>query len=65
MPKTEVAASKSALNDVLRWLTDRQPEMVEQVREMVVRESPTHDKAGLRRAVRLPRSSNSRRWADA
>ncbi len=35
----------SALNDVLRWLTDRQPEMVQQVREMVVRESPTHDKA--------------------
>jgi len=44
MPKTELAASKSALNDVLRWLTDRQPEMVAQVREMVVRESPTHDK---------------------
>ena len=44
MPKTEVAASKSAGNDVLRWLTDRQPEMVEQVREIVVRESPTHDK---------------------
>ena len=31
--------------NVLRWLTDRQPEMIEQVRELVVRESPTHDKA--------------------
>jgi glutamate carboxypeptidase len=36
--------SSSELNDVLRWLTDRQSEIVEQVREMVVRESPTHDK---------------------
>jgi glutamate carboxypeptidase len=44
MPKTEPAASKSVVNDVLRWLTDRQPEMVEQVRELVVRESPTHNK---------------------
>ena len=44
MPKTEVVASRSSGNDVLRWLTDHQPEMVEQVREMVVRESPTHDK---------------------
>lgn len=41
MPNIE---SKSTLNDVLRWLTERQREMVEQVREMVVRESPTHDK---------------------
>ena len=44
MPKTDLAESKSALNDVLRWLIDHQPEMVAQVREMVVRESPTHDK---------------------
>ena len=36
--------SSSELNDVLCWLTDRQSEMVEQVREMVVRESPTNDK---------------------
>jgi glutamate carboxypeptidase len=34
----------SERNDVLRWLTDRQPEMIEQVRELVVSESPTHDK---------------------
>ena len=44
MPKTHLAEPKSPLNDVLRWLTDRQSEMVAQVREMVVRESPTHDK---------------------
>jgi len=31
--------------DVLRWLTQHQPEMVEQARELVTRESPTHDKA--------------------
>ncbi len=36
--------SSFELHDVFRWLTDRQPEMVEQVRELVVRESPTHDK---------------------
>jgi glutamate carboxypeptidase len=41
MPKIE---SKSILNSVPRWLTERQREMVEQVREMVVRESPTHDR---------------------
>ena len=44
MPKTDMIESKSALNDVLRWLTGRQREMVDQVRELVVRESPTHDK---------------------
>src|SRR5271166_99924 len=37
--------SKAELSEVLRWLTDRQPEMVEQVRELVTRESPTNDKA--------------------
>src|SRR5271166_322009 len=36
---------KSELSGVLRWLTDRQPEMVERVRELVTRESPTNDKA--------------------
>jgi len=30
---------------MLRWLTERQPEMVNHVRELVTRESPTHDKA--------------------
>jgi glutamate carboxypeptidase len=34
----------SEQNEVLRWLTDRRREMIEQVRELVVRESPTHDK---------------------
>lgn len=33
------------LKEVLQWLTDRDSEMVSQVRELVVRESPTHDKA--------------------
>jgi glutamate carboxypeptidase len=44
MPKTDVIESKSAHHDVLRWLTNREREMVEQVRELVVRESPTHNK---------------------
>jgi len=30
--------------DLLGWLTQHQPQMVEQVRELVTRESPTHDK---------------------
>ena len=44
MPKTDMIESKSALHDVQQWLTDRQADMIEQVRELVVRESPTHDK---------------------
>jgi len=36
---------RSELSAVLHWLNDRQPEMVEQVRELVTRESPTNDKA--------------------
>jgi glutamate carboxypeptidase len=44
MPKTNPIESKSALRDVLRWLTDHQQEMVHQVREIVRRESPTHNK---------------------
>src|SRR5271165_1480792 len=36
--------SSFELKDVLRWLTEHESEIVEQVREMVVRESPTHDK---------------------
>jgi glutamate carboxypeptidase len=31
--------------EALRWLTERQREMVASVREIVLRESPTHDKA--------------------
>ena len=45
MPKTDIIESKSALLEVLKWLTDRERNMVEQVRELVVRESPTHDKS--------------------
>ena len=37
--------TQSVLKSVLHWLTPRQAEMVEQVRELVVRESPTHNKA--------------------
>ena len=46
MTQTKFVRSESELNKkVLRWLTDRQPEIIEHVRELVVRESPTHDKA--------------------
>ena len=34
----------SNLNEILTWLTARQDEMIASVREVVVRESPTHDK---------------------
>jgi glutamate carboxypeptidase len=44
MPKAEATQSKSARSDVLQWLNQRQREMVDQVRELVIRESPTHDK---------------------
>ena len=44
MPKTGPIESKPALLEVQQWLTGHQREMVEQVREMVVRESPTHEK---------------------
>jgi glutamate carboxypeptidase len=44
MNTAKLRQSSSDLSDVLHWLADRQSEMVEQVREMVVRESPTHDK---------------------
>ena len=44
MPKTDPIESKSKLPDVLHWLTAREHNMAEQVRELVVRESPTHDK---------------------
>jgi glutamate carboxypeptidase len=36
--------SDSNLNQILTWLTARQDEMIASVREVVVRESPTHDK---------------------
>ena len=45
MTKTKFLQSEPELSKkVLCWLTDRQPEMIEQVRQLVVRESPTHDK---------------------
>ena len=44
MPKTGPIETKSSIHEVLRWLTEREREMVEQVRELVVRESPTHNK---------------------
>jgi glutamate carboxypeptidase len=44
MPKTDPIESNYALHEILHWLNDRQREMVDQVRELVVRESPTHAK---------------------
>jgi glutamate carboxypeptidase len=44
MPKTDPNKSQSAVQDVLQWLTTRQRELVERVREIVARESPTHNK---------------------
>ena len=43
--KKQPSVSKPELNHVLRWLTERQSEMVAQIRELVTRESPTHEKA--------------------
>ena len=40
-PKSQPNADQS---EVLRWLTERQREMVASVREMVLRESPTQNK---------------------
>src|SRR5271169_4051766 len=45
MNTAKLRQSTSELSDVLRWLTDHQSEIVREVREMVVRESPTHDKS--------------------
>src|SRR5271169_6379635 len=36
--------TESNLNQILTWLTARQDEMIASVREVVLRESPTHDK---------------------
>ncbi len=44
MAKTKSQRSNTDLRGVLHWLTRRQDEMVAKVREMVLRESPTHDK---------------------
>lgn len=45
MKKTTSSTSKQQADAVLHWLTARQPDMVAQVRDLVVRESPTHEKA--------------------
>src|SRR6516162_7988601 len=49
MAKSKVAKSKTlqssdAARTVLRWLISRQSEIIDCVRELVGRESPTHDK---------------------
>jgi glutamate carboxypeptidase len=44
MAKTNVRPPSSDHRDVLDWLTQRQPEIVASVREMVLRESPTQNK---------------------
>ena len=44
MAKTTSQRSNTDPRGVLHWLTDAQDEMVARVREMVLRESPTHDK---------------------
>src|SRR5664279_5964837 len=44
MPKSDPNESNPALQEILHWLTNRRREMVDQVRELVVRESPTHNK---------------------
>ena len=45
MSKAEAAAARpQAWARVLQWLTEREDEMIASVRELVIRESPTHDK---------------------
>ena len=44
MSKTKPPASRGNLSELLRWLTGREREMVACVRELVERESPTHNK---------------------
>src|SRR5271157_5631827 len=44
MGKTKLPESSNDLSEVLRWLTARRREMVTCVRELVLRESPTHNK---------------------
>ncbi len=44
MSKSKPRQLDAELGRILQWLTDRQNEMIASVREMVVRESPTHDK---------------------
>ena len=44
MGKRNLRQSRADLSKVMRWLTEHEREMVERVRELVVRESPTQDK---------------------
>lgn len=44
MAKSKRRRANGNLADVLRWLTERQGEMIASVREMVLRESPTENK---------------------
>jgi glutamate carboxypeptidase len=44
MSKSKPRQLDAELGRILQWTTDRQNEMIASVREMVVRESPTHDK---------------------
>jgi glutamate carboxypeptidase len=45
MTNSKTKPTDDNVRDLLAWLTARKAEMVDQVRQMVVRESPTHDKA--------------------
>ena len=45
MKKSRLLQAVPARNEVLQWLSARQPEMVAHIRELVTRESPTHEKA--------------------
>jgi glutamate carboxypeptidase len=44
MTNKKSTPSNTELSNILQWLRQRQSEMVDQVRELVTRESPTHDK---------------------
>ena len=44
MAKANSQRSSAKYGDILQWLSARQPDMVARIREMVARESPTHDK---------------------
>ena len=45
MTPTKTKPSKASNDSVLRWLIQHQQEMVDQLRQLVTRESPTHDKS--------------------
>ena len=45
MTPTKTKPSKASNDSVLRWLIQHQQEMVDHLRQLVTRESPTHDKS--------------------